>query len=337
MDLQLKVLQTPTGKQLSEYQLNLLTKNKIGSVLDFYEADEEKLRDMLAIKVESVRDLKKELSLLPNDSVEDTTPEVEYGTGMEELDKLLDSVGQPFKQGRVWELSGQTGVGKTQLVHTLALNFVWKHNRKVLFIDTKRDFSCKRIQDMLRARNLDEETCQRAMKAIQVVQALTAPDLIEILKAFDQQLTAKIQAAMQTKFVVIDSLAACYVHYRGRRMHLLRQSLLVELACKIRKLAVQGVAFIIGNVSFFGKDTDNCNDDGEGDGNNEGRTTRQQLEPMLGAYWSSVCTLRLSLELPVDDDSADQDDGLRLVHVISNTYGPKGGHCLLRITHAGVV
>jgi len=57
---------------------------------------------------------------------------------------------------------------------------------------------------------------------------------------------------------------------------------------------------------------------------------------MLGAYWSSVCTLRLSLELPVDEDFTRQDDGLRLMHVISNTYGPDGDHCLLRITEAGV-
>ncbi|KAI8038646.1 DNA repair protein RAD51 homolog 4 [Drosophila gunungcola] len=336
MQLQLKILRTPSGKLLSEYQLNLLSKNNINSVLEFHEADEKKLHQMLDISVESVRDLKKELSQLPKDSGEDGAPDLEYGTGMEELDKLLDSVEQPFKQGRVWELSGQTGVGKTQLMHTLALNFVWKHTLKVLFVDTKRDFSCQRMQHMLRARHLDKDTCERAMKSIQVVEASTAPDLIDILKAFDQQLTSKVQAALQTKLVVIDSLAACFVHYRGKRMQMLRKSLLVELACKVRKLAVQGVAFIIGNLSFFERDADNCND--EGDGNNEERATRQQLEPMLGAYWSSVCTLRLSLELPMDDDdSPGQVDGLRLVHVLSNTYGPAGGHCLVRITQAGVV
>jgi len=38
----------------------------------------------------------------------------------------------------------------------------------------------------------------------------------------------------------------------------------------------------------------------------------------------------------VDEDFTRQDDGLRLMHVISNTYGPDGDHCLLRITEAGV-
>ncbi|XP_044248687.1 DNA repair protein RAD51 homolog 4 isoform X1 [Drosophila takahashii] len=358
MDLQLMILETSTGKLLSEYQLNLLSKNNIESLIDFYEADEEKLHELLLIEVESVRVLKKELSLLLKKSEEECTLDVEYGTGIEELDKLLDSVEQHFKPGRIWELCGQTGVGKTQVMYTLALNFVWKHALPVLFIDTKRDFSCHRIEVMLRARNTDSETSGRAMKDIQVAQAPTAADLINVLETFDQQLIAKMQAAVQTKFVLIDSLAACFAHYRGRRMQLLRQSLLVELACKIRKLAFRGVAFLIGNVSFFGKDgiklirfyitkstetiyyvalTDNGFDDGEDNGNNEDTSTSQQLEPMLGAYWSSVCTLRLSLELPVEEDITLQDDGRRLLHVISNTYGPVGDHCLLRIAEAGVI
>nr|XP_016928018.1 DNA repair protein RAD51 homolog 4 [Drosophila suzukii] len=335
MDLQLMILQTSTGKMLSEYQLNLLNKNNIESLIDFYKADEKKLHELLLINVESVRKLKKELSMLPKAPDEVSALDVEYGTGIEELDKLLTSVKQRFKPGRVWELCGQTGVGKTQVMYTLAVNFVWKHAPPVLFIDTKQDFSCKRIQDMLRARNTDAETTDRVMKAIQVVQAHTVTDLINVLITFDQQLTAKIEAAVKTKFVLIDSLGAYFAHYRGRRMQRLRKSLLVELACKVRKLAVRGVAFIIGNVSFFEKD-DNGYDDGEDDGNNEEAATPQQLEPMLGAYWSSVCTLRLSLELPVDEDFTRQDDGLRLMHVISNTYGPDGDHCLLRITEAGV-
>ncbi|XP_017044788.2 DNA repair protein RAD51 homolog 4 [Drosophila ficusphila] len=337
MDLQVMILRTATGKQLSEYQLNLLSKNNIKSILHFYEADEKKLHELLDINVEAVRELKKELSLLSNDEDEENTPFMEYGTGIEELDKLLDSVEQPFKQARVWELSGPIGVGKTQMMYTFALNFVWKHRLKVLFIDTKGDFSCKRIQDMLRARNTDMETSERVMKAIQVVQAQTGRDLIDILKTFDQKLATKTAAAIQTQFVVIDSLAACFVHFRGKNMQMLMQSLLVELACNIRKLAGHGVTFLIGNVSFFGKDADNYNDDGEDDDIYEERETRQQLEPTLGAYWRSVCTLRLSLELPEDEESLGQDDGLRLLHVISNTYGPVGDHCLLRITDVGFV
>ncbi|XP_017066191.1 DNA repair protein RAD51 homolog 3 [Drosophila eugracilis] len=337
MDLQFQLLKTSTGKLLSVYQLNLLRKNNLNSVNDFYEADERKIHELLDIHIQSVRELKRELALLPKVSEEKIIPESDYGTGIEELDKLAESVEQPFREGRVWELCGQPGVGKTEVLHTLALNFVWKHALDALFIDTKRDFSCKRIQDMLRARNADPVTCEKAMKAIHVVDAHEANDLINVLKAFDQQLTFTVKQTMQTKLVLIDSLAACFVHYRGRKMYVHRQSLLVEIASKIRKLAARGVAFIIGNVSFLGKDTDNCNDDGEDDGNNWKTAKRQQLEPTLGAYWKSVGTLRLSLELPVDNDFTRQDDGLRLMHIISNSYGSAGEHCLLRITKTGVV
>jgi len=84
MDLQLMILQTSTGKMLSEYQLNLLSKNNIESLIDFYEADEKKLHELLLINVESVRKLRKELSMLPKAPDEVSALEVEYGTGIEE-------------------------------------------------------------------------------------------------------------------------------------------------------------------------------------------------------------------------------------------------------------
>ncbi|KAH8258451.1 hypothetical protein KR038_011598 [Drosophila bunnanda] len=350
MDLRNMILQTSTGKQLSEYQLNLLNKNNIETMIDFHEASEKKLHELLAIRLESVLDLKKELAhLWLKESQVESPPEVEYGTGIEELDKLLESVDQPLKSGRVWELCGHPGVGKTQLMYTLALNFVWKHSHKVLFIDTKRDFSSKRIQDLLLARNWETATCEKAMRALLVVEAPTDTVLIEVLRTLDEQLTAKVKEALETKMVLIDSLVPCYVHYRGDEMLKIRQSLLTKLACRIRKLAVRGLAIIIGNVSFDGKDEDNCIGDGEDDGNSDEKAARQKSGPMLGSYWASVCTLRMSLELPVSSDGAENfdrlaeaasssyDDGLRLVNVLSNTYGPADDTCLLRITDAGVV
>ncbi|KAH8401425.1 hypothetical protein KR009_005363 [Drosophila setifemur] len=348
MDLNNLILRTNTGKQLSEYQFNLLSKNSIGTRFEFFEADDKKLHELLAINVESVRELKKELALLPKQYAEETLPDLDYGTGMEELDKLLDSVQQPFKPGRVWEVCGETGVGKTQLMYTLTLNFVWKHDLHALFIDIKRDFSCKRIQEMLIERKMNAETCERTMKAIRVVEAPAAKDLMDLLQSFDQQLTEKVEDARQTKLVVIDSLPACFVHFRGKEMSMQRRSLLVELACRIRKLAIRGVAFIIGNVSFSEKDKDNFNDDGEVDGNSDEKSVLRPTEPMLGSYWSSVCTLRISLELPVVADGNEEsydhlgdadvgDDCLRLASIVTNTYGPVGDFCLLRISDVGVV
>nr|AAY55753.1 IP02219p [Drosophila melanogaster] len=111
---------------------------------------------------------------------------------------------------------------------------------------------------MLRAREVDEEASERAMKGIRVVQAATGADINDLLKSFDHQLTAETHASMQTKLVLIDSLAACFAFYRGRRMRDVRKSVLTELACKIRKLALRGVAFVIGNVSFFENNKGMC-------------------------------------------------------------------------------
>jgi len=78
------ILQTSTGKMLSEYQINLLSKNNIESLIDFYKADEKKLHELLLINVESVRKLKKELSMLPKGPEEECSLEFEYATGIEE-------------------------------------------------------------------------------------------------------------------------------------------------------------------------------------------------------------------------------------------------------------
>ncbi|XP_002136504.2 uncharacterized protein [Drosophila pseudoobscura] len=189
---------------------------------------------------------------------------------------------------------------------------------------------------MLLERNVDQETSEKAMADIQVVEVLTSEELIEVLKAFEQQMTDGVQAALKTKVVVVDSLAACFVDHRGMEMRRTRDSLLTEVACRVRKLAARGVAFVIGNISFS-QDSDNCDNDGLKDGNSE--STRQPNKPMLGSYWSSVCTLRLSLELPESTNCGDscEDDGLRMVNVMTNTYGPAGKNCLLQITDAGLV
>lgn len=170
------------------------------------------------------------------------------------LDKLLVSVEQQFKPGRVWEICGPTGVGKTQLMYTLMVNFVWKHDLQALFIDLKRDFSGKRIGDMLAARETDSGSCERVLKAIRVAEATTSRELIDILQNFYQQLAARNKDAQRTKLVVIDSLPECFYSFRGKKMAMLRKSLITELACCIRKLSVHGIAFVVGNMSFFQKE-----------------------------------------------------------------------------------
>lgn len=159
-----------------------------------------------------------------------------------------------FKPGRVWEICGPTGVGKTQLMYTLLLNFVWKHDLQALFIDLKKDFSSKRIGDMLAARKTDRDSCERVLKAIRVAEASTSRELIDMLNNFYQQLAKRNTDAQRTKLVVIDSLPACFFSFRGKKMAMLRKSLITELACSIRKLSVHGIALVVGNMSFFQKE-----------------------------------------------------------------------------------
>ncbi|EDW36523.1 GL18385 [Drosophila persimilis] len=87
---------------------------------------------------------------------------------------------------------------------------------------------------MLLERNVDQETSEKAMADIQVVEVLTSEELIEVLKAFEQQMTDGVQAALKTKVVMVDSLAACFVDHRGMEMRRTRDSLLTEVACRVK-------------------------------------------------------------------------------------------------------
>jgi len=60
---------------------------------------------------------------------------------------------------------------------------------------------------------------------------------------------------------------------------------------------------------------------------------RQEDFTLLGDYWDSVCTLALTLELPEESNN----DGIRMLKVLNNSYGVSGNSCFLRITDAGVI
>ncbi|EDW58816.1 DNA repair protein Rad51 homolog [Drosophila virilis] len=347
-ELRSLLLATKTGKQLSEYHIKLLQKQNISTAEEFIDADN--VHTILALASDTTEEIKRELLNLYVGRIKFKTlyqsQPINYSTGIEDLDKLLDSIGQPFRPGRVWELIGDNDVGKTELLHTLAVNFVCKYGeqQQVLFVDTNLDFDSERLEEILLERKqLSEAAIDRSLDAINVVQATTAESLIAALAALLEKLAspnAKFEAVSRIKVVLIDSLTACYILYRSSYGRNKGRRFLTELAMIIRKLAVQhGIAFIIGNMTF--SPDDETNDMGEDeDVDNEGGSTQKSTDAQedcsfLGDYWCSVCTLTLVLELP--DESHCDGDGLRLLKVLNNNFGISDGSCLLRITDAGVI
>ena len=79
-------------------------------------------------------------------------------------------------EGHIYEVYGGPGSGKTQLCHYLAAKFT-KENGKVLYMDTKNDFSLTRLKDFEVSKIEDVLVC----KAFDLHQAIKVTD--DLLKA----------------------------------------------------------------------------------------------------------------------------------------------------------
>ena len=62
-----------------------------------------------------------------------------------------------FLTGKIYEICGVSASGKTQLCLTISTNVAHDFKQQLHYIDTKRDFSGKRIQGMLEAKNYHDE------------------------------------------------------------------------------------------------------------------------------------------------------------------------------------
>ncbi|EDW08178.1 RAD51-like protein 1 [Drosophila mojavensis] len=339
-DLQSLLLATKTGKEISEYHIKLLQKQNIRTVEEFVHAD--KLHTRLALSNDKTEQIKREILDLCVRRIKFKTiykcEPISYSTGIEELDNLLDAIGQPLRPGRVWELVGENDVGKTELLHTLAVNFVCKQddNQQVLFVDTNLDFDSERLDEILRKKQLTDEAIDNYLDRISVAKACTAEALLAALQELLRRLTSSkgsSESVSDIKLILIDSLTACYILYRSSYDRNKGRSFLTELTVVIRKLAVEhSIAFIIGNA-IFSLDEESAADDDEEELSHIGAVNPEDCN-YLGDYWSSVCTLILSLELP--EDSVQEND-LRVLKVLSNSFGIGEGSCWLRLTDAGII
>jgi RAD51-like protein 3 len=62
-----------------------------------------------------------------------------------------------FLTGKIYEVCGPSGSGKTQLCLTISAHIAHDFKQQVHYIDTKTDFSGKRIQEMLQTKGYHDE------------------------------------------------------------------------------------------------------------------------------------------------------------------------------------
>lgn len=74
------------------------------------------------------------------------------------LDVMIDG---GFLTGKIYELCGASGTGKTQLCLTIATHIAHDFKQQVHYIDTKTDFSGKRVQGILEAKGYQDEVINK--------------------------------------------------------------------------------------------------------------------------------------------------------------------------------
>ncbi len=116
-----------------------------------------------------------------NDIVGTKQNRIKVNTGSSELDSLLE--GGIFS-GRLTEVYGESGSGKTQLCFQLCINYQInsKNDKKIIFVDTVGNFRPERIAEMCGNENNKDEIFKR----IYTIRANTWTEQIDVLNKINR-------------------------------------------------------------------------------------------------------------------------------------------------------
>lgn len=164
-----------------------------------------------------------------------------FTSGSVAIDRLL---GGGFRAGRLAEVYGSSGSGKTQLAMQAALHVAAKGERAV-FIDTEGGFRPERVQTMAKARSL---TSDGLLDRIAYVRVTSAASQLDTVRAI-----AKREDTASARFVAIDTFTINFsLDYPGRTNLQSRQGGLDVLLSEIARDAfLHGRAYLLTNRVTF--------------------------------------------------------------------------------------
>ncbi|XP_037093074.1 DNA repair protein RAD51 homolog 4-like isoform X2 [Pollicipes pollicipes] len=208
------VIKSPVRMHLKNSECPLLTepilaelrKSGINTVLAFLSRDSETLIHVCSLTYQEAVSVKKVLlakySALPHplDEILDEAPIAHLPLGCESLDGLL---GGGLSAGDLVELCGPFAVGKTQLCMAAAAAAL-AAGARVIFADTKGEFSSARCRQILHHRRVPHSECDRMLDRMQYAACSTVRDLLSLLEVVRSR--RRLHAGL--RLLVVDSLAA---------------------------------------------------------------------------------------------------------------------------------
>ena len=175
---------------------------KVKSLRDFLSSSPEKLCTMLqtsySVIVQVKKDLCSEHSASPIPGIEEYQNLLErehhISTGSLKLNELVGGL----EGGQVYEVIGNTGSGKTQLCLTATAECLLGGGT-VVYIDTRGDFSLRRLEQILTARGAAPDTLHSHLERVSFSRIATAEELWEAVQVVAEE--EKVQ------LLVIDNLS----------------------------------------------------------------------------------------------------------------------------------
>ncbi|KAF9358132.1 DNA repair protein rad51c [Mortierella sp. AD094] len=259
----------------------------------------EDLASELKINEEQARELAHHLHPASSQALEQEKKWTPITTSCAALDRLFGG-GQGIPPGKITEVCGLSGSGKTQLGLQLCINSqipcaVGGAGGNSIFIDTEGSFVAKRAAQIAAAssRNLDllekspenRMTTDKLMQGIQYCRVHSPMELIAMVRMLD----GIVQAHPKTKLIVVDSIAFLF---RSNFSDMnVRTKLVATLGRQLAAVARKyDIAVVVMNQMSTKIESHNDQRMRQGSERASG-----MVQPALGETWASVCTHRIRL------------------------------------------
>jgi DNA repair protein RadA len=169
-----------------------------------------------------------------------------YTSGSEAIDRLL---GGGFRAGRLIQVYGRSGSGKSQLAMQASLFAAW-NGRRVLYIDSEGSFRPERMEEMAEARGWDAKSL---LEKVVYARVDSSSEQMETIRAMPSR-----AATASCGLVVIDTLTRNFtVELPGRSNLSSRQGALdVHLSEMSRDSCINQRAYLLTNRVTFGPTAD---------------------------------------------------------------------------------
>uniref|UniRef100_A0A6M3X667 Putative DNA repair and recombination protein n=1 Tax=viral metagenome TaxID=1070528 RepID=A0A6M3X667_9ZZZZ len=227
-------------------------------------------------------------------------------TGSKAVDEILRSDddrerGKPggVEEQTTTEVGGEKGVGKTQLMHVLAVNAQLPYEEgglggKVVWIDTENTFRPDRIIQICKARGLDGLEMLRGILYEEVYHSKHQLEIISKLPKLCQEYDIKL--------IIVDSMIAhLRSEYTGRGMLAERQQLLSDILQRLGKISQNHHLTVIYTNQVMDKPTPYGDPTEAVGGNIMGHASTLRLFIKRGRQGSRVMKVTKSPYLPENE------------------------------------